>query len=142
MKRTLVSMILAGLMMSCTTLKGEYPDVQEVLRSMIAAYEMLIADIDNVEKKTDKTGEVKKAIDKFIGRMTALDEQGKRLEMKYPELQNDEKVPKVLKDLENRFVETATCEETKRTAIIILSYVYDPKVKEASDRLTKFLDGN
>lgn len=126
------------LVSACNTIPEKYSDVKDVLNKMIKTYEVFIDEVDEVKDAK----EVKKAIYKFIDNMNRLDNIGIELQIKYPELNDDDKIPKYLIDIQDKLIKTATGERTKATSIIILSYVHDPEVKEAADMLSKFLDGN
>jgi len=122
---------------SCNTVPQKYSDVKDVFNKMIKTYEVFIDEIN----RSEESDEVKRSIDKFINNMIKLDEVGIKLQSKYPELNDDSKVPKYLLDLQQKLIKTATSERTKATSIIILSYTHDPEVKEAADKLSVFLDG-
>jgi len=125
------------LLISCATTQKKYSDIRDLLNKMIRTYEMFIDEVDKVEDGDD----VKKAIYKFIDNMGKLDEKGNELQLKYPELNDDNNVPKQLLELQEKLIKTATSERTKATSIIILSYTSDPEVQRAANMLSLFLDG-
>lgn len=133
MKKTVLFLCIAVLAMGVFACKGggKYADVISATEKYISGIESFAASMDGVK---DADGVVK-AIDGLTDVTKAIAPKFKEFETKYPELKDQANLPVELKPLMDRM----TAVSTKMIGAMgkIQTYIQDPKVQAANQKLTE-----
>lgn len=133
MKKNIV--IIGILMMSLTVAckgGGKYTEIKSAMNDMIDILESYTKDMEGAQSADD----VVKAIENATTKMEKLKPRLEELEKKYPEMKNQKKdqVPEELKETYQK-MEEAMKKFTKVSIPLMMKYMKDPKVMEASKKM-------
>ncbi len=128
--KKLVSILSVLFLLSLTACggAGKYGDVKDFVNDFIVAQENYISEVE----KADSADEVAAALTKFGGEVVKFAEKGKKLNEKYPELENEKERPAELKDIFQKLEESSEKMGKSMSSPKLRKYMMDPKVMKAA----------
>ncbi len=138
-KATLTSMLClltcVFLLAGCGGGGAKYEDAKKVSEEVATAAEKYATAMD----KASSADDVVKAMDSFTNTMKGLMPKLKEVQKKYPELEGNGELPPELKDVEAKM--NSLQEKMTGAMMKTMTYMNDPKVKEAMERMQTAMAG-